>query len=512
MDNYGDLLPRKTPFSKRFLSAKVILSYIFDYAIIIVLAGGFIILDAVEPYHQEFSLKNYTLHYKYAVHERVPVPWLLVIVALGPMIIIALYTIVIDGLFSTSGKGRKQYTFKSRLWELNCGILGLFLAIGASFVITGTLKNAIGKPRPDLVDRCKPNQEIMEQFLQSGNFSMANHGICTQTDNAILKDGFRSFPSGHSSGAWAGLFYLSLYLSGKMHLLDSRGEVWKSFIVMVPSLGAALIAGSRIMDARHHPFDVITGSMLGIFCAWTAYRQYFPTLSDYRAKGRAYPIRTWGRISENYQTYNNGDQYLDTKPLRQGSDSEVTGFEAARTGLAGPTSASGNVFRDEIHSSQSRRQQAAARLGAPSSVYSTDPIGSSDTPPPMPRMPVAGYQSHVPGSNPFGRTGSRTHLSRDDWDESDDEASDDLELQPTYTLSQPSGPGRYDGTGNSPFEGQETSYKGPAAVRPTGAPLDLRDGDLGGSNSVPPQPPPHIEQPQPERATRSVQLFDGPAR
>lgn len=75
-----------------------------------------------------------------------------------------------------------------------------------------------------------------------------------------------------------------------MHLLDSRGEVWKSFIVLVPSLGAALIAGSRIMDARHHPFDVITGSLLGIFCAWTAYRQYFPTISDYKAKGRAYPI------------------------------------------------------------------------------------------------------------------------------------------------------------------------------------------------------------------------------
>jgi diacylglycerol diphosphate phosphatase/phosphatidate phosphatase len=111
--------------------------YIFDYAIIIVLAVGFFILDAVEPYHQQFSLKNYTLHYKYAVHERVPVPWLLVICAIAPMAIIAVYTLIIDGLFSSSGTGRKRYTFKSRLWELNCGILGLFLAVGASFVITG---------------------------------------------------------------------------------------------------------------------------------------------------------------------------------------------------------------------------------------------------------------------------------------------------------------------------------------------------------------------------------------
>lgn len=65
--------------------------------------------------------------------------------------------------------------------------------------MAGTLKNAIGKPRPDLVDRCQPSKELMDQFLQPGNFSLASHAICTQTDNAILKDGFRSFPSGHAS-------------------------------------------------------------------------------------------------------------------------------------------------------------------------------------------------------------------------------------------------------------------------------------------------------------------------
>jgi PAP2 superfamily len=67
------------------------------------------------------------------------------------------------------------------------------------------------------------------------------------------------------------------------------------FIVLVPSLGAALVAGSRIMDARHHPFDVISGSLIGILIAWIAYRQYFPSISDFRAKGRAHPMRTWGK-------------------------------------------------------------------------------------------------------------------------------------------------------------------------------------------------------------------------
>lgn len=92
-----------------------------------------------------------------------PVPLLCILVVGGPLVIIALYTLVIDGLFShqtpmPSGRaGVKRlsgrYRLKDRLWELNCGILGLGLSVGAAFTITGALKNAIGKPRPDLIDR-----------------------------------------------------------------------------------------------------------------------------------------------------------------------------------------------------------------------------------------------------------------------------------------------------------------------------------------------------------------------
>jgi hypothetical protein len=50
-----------------------------------------------------------------------------------------------------------------------------------------------------------------------------------------------------------------------------------------------MIAISRLMDNRHHPFDVIFGSILGMLLAWMAYRQYFPSLS--RAEcGRPYSI------------------------------------------------------------------------------------------------------------------------------------------------------------------------------------------------------------------------------
>lgn len=121
------------------------------------------------------------------------------IVCLGPAIVIAIYTMVIDGLFATGGGSFKKYSLKSRLWELNCGILGLLLGVGLSFVITAALKNAIGKPRPDIIERCNIPPQIAAGFLEIANFTLATHSLCDQPDNAKLKDGFRSFPSGHSS-------------------------------------------------------------------------------------------------------------------------------------------------------------------------------------------------------------------------------------------------------------------------------------------------------------------------
>ena len=160
-------------------------------------------LDLVEPFHQHFSLQNYTLQYPYAVHERITIGAAIAIAILAPVAIIAFYTLVIDGLFSHSdaqgssrGGGRNKYTLLERLWELNCGVLGLLLSEAAAFVITGALKNATGKPRPDLIARCLPEAGSVDPPV----FGLSNSTICTQTNHAILKDGFRSFPSGHSSG------------------------------------------------------------------------------------------------------------------------------------------------------------------------------------------------------------------------------------------------------------------------------------------------------------------------
>jgi diacylglycerol diphosphate phosphatase/phosphatidate phosphatase len=162
-------------------------------------------------------------------------------------------------------------------------------------------------------------------------------------DNQLICVGFRSFPSGHSSSSFAGLFYLSLYLAGKLHVLDQRGEVWRTLIVLIPTLAASCIAISRIMDARHHPFDVLFGSAMGILVAWGSYRQYFPPVSNSWLKGRAYPIRTWGKEMK----APNEPEGIAMEPLRQPANLPVE---------QEPQQASqGNVFRDQLSRSQRQR-------------------------------------------------------------------------------------------------------------------------------------------------------------
>lgn len=108
-----------------------------------------------------------------------------------------------------------------------------------------------------------------------------------------------------------------------MHIMDSRGEVWKAIIVMIPTLGAGLIAVSRIMDARHHPFDVITGSLLGVAMAWASYRQYFPPLSEPWKKGRAYPIRSWGTEPTRHVPLAPNEDEDDAVPLRNVDEEQL---------------------------------------------------------------------------------------------------------------------------------------------------------------------------------------------
>ncbi|OLL24384.1 Diacylglycerol pyrophosphate phosphatase 1 [Neolecta irregularis DAH-3] len=264
-----------TPMAKRHHRKPF--TYLVDYVLVLIFIFAFISLDRTEPYHRHFSLTDTSIQYPMADPERIPL-WLLFIISfLGPALIMLIWSLV-----EPSITGRNT-SFRERLWEGHFALLGCLLALGAAITITAIFKNTVGRPRPDFIARCLPNQ-----LTNPISFGLATSDICTQTNHAILKDGFRSFPSGHSSSSWAGEGFLFFFLAGKIRLLDQRGYVYKTFILLVPLMAASLCAISRSMDYRHHAFDVIVGSAIGALMAWLSYRQYYPSLVHTHYAGRAY--------------------------------------------------------------------------------------------------------------------------------------------------------------------------------------------------------------------------------
>ncbi|KAF5365745.1 hypothetical protein D9758_003266 [Tetrapyrgos nigripes] len=244
-----------TPLFKK--NRKLILSYAPDWLLTIALGAVFFSLDKVEGYRREFSLADTSLRHTYAVHERVPNVALYLICFAAPFLLMPVINLL---------------TIRS-WWDFHNSSLGLVLGLALAGSITQFTKITVGRPRPDLIDRCQPLNGSVDP-----TYGLSTDAVCTRTD--LLNDGFRSFPSGHSSMSFAGLGFLAFYLAGKVHLFDERGYTGKAWLSLTPFAGAALVAISRTMDYRHHWQDVLVGSLLGTVMSYFAYRQYYPELSS----------------------------------------------------------------------------------------------------------------------------------------------------------------------------------------------------------------------------------------
>lgn len=254
---------------------------------------------------------------------------------------------------STVPKGTpKSLLWKRKLWELHVGWLGLALSLASAWFITNGMKNLFGKPRPDLLARCNPDIANFSQYVVggenvAGGFQrLVSAAICqgmADRDDAqtILEDGFRSYPSGHSSSAAAGLIYLSLFIASKFAItfpflmpqpVDKSTAAFTAFPSRLPRPAAAqpgqlphaphqesptsvllpqhnaelasarrqaaapplyllifaaapfftaiFIASSRWFDFRHHGFDILFGFIIGTVCAFFGFRWYHLPMSQ----------------------------------------------------------------------------------------------------------------------------------------------------------------------------------------------------------------------------------------
>ncbi|XP_057968011.1 putative lipid phosphate phosphatase 3, chloroplastic isoform X2 [Malania oleifera] len=166
------------------------------------------------------------------------------------------------------------YFRRREVYDLHHAVLGILFSVLITAVITDAIKNAVGRPRPDFFWRCFPDgKDVYDQWR-----NVVCHG-----EQRIIDAGHKSFPSGHTSWSFAGLGFLSLYLSGKIKAFDRRGHVAKLCIVFLPLLVASLVGISRVDDYRHHWQDVFAGGLLGLVVTTFCYLQFFPP--PYHAEG-----------------------------------------------------------------------------------------------------------------------------------------------------------------------------------------------------------------------------------
>ena len=98
-----------------------------------------------------------------------------------------------------------------------------------------------------------------------------------------IDDSLESFPSSHSTAAFAGFIYLFLYLNAKLKIFANyHPSYWMLIPVYAPVLGATLIAGALTIDEFHNWYDVVAGAIIGTAMALSAYRMVYASVWDFR--------------------------------------------------------------------------------------------------------------------------------------------------------------------------------------------------------------------------------------
>ncbi|GAB4828879.1 Putative lipid phosphate phosphatase 3, chloroplastic [Ancistrocladus abbreviatus] len=239
--------------------ASVAKIHLHDWLILLLLVVFEVILNIIHPFYR-FVGKDMMTDLKYPLKSNTVPVWAVPLYAV--LLPIAIFLIF--------------YSRSRNVYDLHHAILGLLYSVLITAVITDAIKDAVGRPRPDFFWRCFPDGKDVYDNL--GN--VICHGKAS-----VIREGHKSFPSGHSSWSFAGLGFLSLYLSGKIKAFNRKGHIAKLCIVFLPLLAASLVAASRVDDYWHHWQDVFAGGLLGFVVAFFCYLQFFPP---------PYHVNGWG--------------------------------------------------------------------------------------------------------------------------------------------------------------------------------------------------------------------------
>ncbi|KAJ3011750.1 hypothetical protein HKX48_006688, partial [Thoreauomyces humboldtii] len=220
-------------------------------AVIVVLcaSGG---LEFVEPY--ERIAFGYDQGISYPMRTQTVPSWALAVIAFAiPVGVIFIISLVV----------------KRSFFDFHQSLLGLCVALSFTLLITQIVKVAVGGLRPDFLARCVP---IFDD-------SLLKQVVSCQGSKGDIKEGRKSFFSGHSSLSWVGLGFLSLYLSRHLNFYK-KPLAPKYVLTILPVIGALLVSISRVDNYWHRWQDVVVGAAVGIAMAIYCYRYHCAALED----------------------------------------------------------------------------------------------------------------------------------------------------------------------------------------------------------------------------------------
>lgn len=161
--------------------------------------------NTASPFHRPFSLVDLSISYPYE-SSQVTVWMLAVFTGVVPALIVAGVCVLFVPGHATNPVASRETIWRRKIWEWNAAWMGLALSHGLALMITHGMKNAFGKPRPDLLSRCQPDianagKYAVSQYAQQFNpqWMLVTWQICQQNDRGHVNEGFKSFPSGHAS-------------------------------------------------------------------------------------------------------------------------------------------------------------------------------------------------------------------------------------------------------------------------------------------------------------------------
>ena len=107
-----------------------------------------------------------------------------------------------------------------RFVDFKNALLVITILLPLNGVVTDIIKLTVGRPRPDFFFRCWPERGFPEDV---NVFTIQKDGTqdlkCTG-DLAVLIEGRKSFPSGHSSFSFSTFGFVLFYLCGKLNIFS----------------------------------------------------------------------------------------------------------------------------------------------------------------------------------------------------------------------------------------------------------------------------------------------------